>query len=53
MATKFGNMLTYLDRLLVIETRQPLIMWSCEITRKIKYIISIPTQCLWEPELAV
>ena len=30
-ATKLGRMITYLDGLLLVKTRKPLITWSCKI----------------------
>ena len=30
-ATKLGRMITYLDGLLPVKTRKPLITWSCKI----------------------
>ena len=32
MATKLDRMITYLDGLLLIESLDPLITWSCDIT---------------------
>ena len=33
MATKLGKMVTYHDGLLAMKSHDPLITWSCKITR--------------------
>ena len=43
---------TYLNELLPIKSRDPLITWSCKITRHTKIIIAPLQQCLWPPNLA-
>ena len=51
MATKLGKTVTYLDGFLPIKLHDPLITWSCDITRLPK-IISVLPQCLSPPHLA-
>ena len=46
------QMITYHDGLLPIKSHDPLIMWSCEITRQIKIIVSPLSECLWLSKLA-
>ena len=52
MATKLGKMITYLDRLLLIKSHDPLISWSCKITLQNKTTISPLSERLWLPNLA-
>ena len=52
MATKLGRIVTYLDGLLTIESHDPLITWSCEITWKSNITISPLPQSLYLPNLA-
>ena len=46
MASKLVKMVNYPDGLLSIKPHEPLITWSCEITRQTKTIISSLSQCL-------
>ena len=52
IATKFGRMVTYHDRLLPVKSREPLITWSCEILWQTKTITYLIPQWLWPPNLA-
>ena len=52
MATRLGRMVASLDGLLPIKSHDPLITWSCEITRQAKTVISLLQECLWKPNLA-
>ena len=49
MASKLGRLLTFLRRLLLTESHDPLITWSCEINWEIKDVLSSLPQCLWPP----
>ena len=52
MATKFGRIVTSLEWLPPIKSRNHIITWSCEITLQTKIIIYVPEQCLWLTNLA-
>ena len=45
-ATKLGRSVTYHEGDSTIKSHDPLIMWSCKITRQTKTIISTIPQCL-------
>ena len=49
--TKLGRMINNLDTLLPIKSHDPLITWSCDITRQTKTSISPVSACLWPPNL--
>ena len=46
VATKFGSMVTYLEKVLPIKLRGPLITWFSKITWQIKFNISPLSQFL-------
>ena len=52
MATKIGRMVTYIDRVLPINSHDHIITSSWEITCQTKNIISPLPQCLWLQNLA-
>ena len=48
--TKHGRVVTYRKEILHIKLHKPLIMWSCGVTEKIKYVISPLVEGLWESQ---
>ena len=51
MATKLGRMVIYLDGILSLKSKNPLITWSCHITWQTKTIISPLLQWPWPPNV--
>ena len=51
MATKFGRVVTYHERLPPIKSHDPLTKWPFEITWQTKIILSLLPECLRPPNL--